>query len=447
MTARPEAIAVVLLAAGAGTRMRSARSKVLHEICGLPMLHYPLAAAEALEPARTLVVVGRDGEEVQERFAQRADFVLQAEQRGTGHAVLQARDALRDFSGAVLILYADTPVLRPESLRALREAKDRTGAPLAMLTADWPLPGRVVRGADGGVERIVEVTDATPEELSIVEGNTGVYLVEAELLWKMLGRLDDGNQQGELYLTDIVAHAVAEGHRVEAVHLEDPEEAMGVNTRQELAQAAAALRRRTAERLMAEGVTLVDPASTYLDANVEVGRDTVIQPGCVVTGDTRIGERVLLKAYSVIESSQVEDDAVVGPMAHLRPGTHLGSGARVGNFVEVKNSRLGAGVKADHLSYIGDADVGAGTSFGCGSITVNYDGVAKHRTRVGERVFVGCNANLIAPVQLEDDAFVAAGSTVTRDVPAGALAVERDRQRNVEGWRERRDKRKQEGQE
>jgi bifunctional UDP-N-acetylglucosamine pyrophosphorylase/glucosamine-1-phosphate N-acetyltransferase len=442
MTARSEQIAAVLLAAGAGTRMRSGRSKVLHEICGLPLLHYPLAAAEALEPARLLVVVGRDSEEVQQRFTERADFVLQAEQRGTGHAVLQARDALRDFTGAILILYADTPVLRPDSLRRLLDTRRRTGAPLVMLTADWPLPGRVVRGADGRVARIVEVTDATPEELSIVEGNTGVYLVEAELLWKLLARLDDANQQGELYLTDVVGHAVAEGHRVEAVRLEDAEEALGVNTRQELAQAAAALRWRTAERLMAEGVTLVDPDCTYLDAGVQVGRDTVIQPGCVITGDTRIGERVLLKAYSVIESSRVEDDAVVGPMAHLRPGTHLGRGARVGNFVEVKNSRLGEGVKADHLSYIGDADVGAGASFGCGSITVNYDGVEKHRTQLGERVFVGCNANLIAPVRLEDDAFVAAGSTVTRDVPAGALAVARDRQRNVEGWRKRRDERK-----
>jgi bifunctional UDP-N-acetylglucosamine pyrophosphorylase/glucosamine-1-phosphate N-acetyltransferase len=292
------------------------------------------------------------------------------------------------------------------------------------------------------VERVVEVTDATPEELEIQEGNTGVYLVDAEFLGKALAQLDDDNAQGELYVTDIVGNAVSQRRQVEALTLDDPDESLGVNTRAELAQAAAAVRRRILERLMADGVTIVDPEHTYVDVDVEVGCDTVIEPGCVLRGATRIGERVTINPHCVIESSVLEDDVTIGPSAHLRPGSRLGRGARVGNFVEVKNSTLGAGVKADHLTYIGDADVGDGASFGCGAITVNYDWDAKHRTKVGEGVSVGCNANLVAPVSLAKNSAVAAGTTVTRDVPPDALAVARDRQRNVEGWRKRRPRKK-----
>lgn len=435
-------LAVVILAAGQGTRMKSSRAKVLHDVAGRPMLHFPLSAAEALAPARLVVVVGRDADEVQKEFSGRASFVMQAEQRGTGHAALQARDALAGFGGDVLILYGDTPLLRAETLRRMQTHKAATGSDLVLLSALVPLPGRIVRDAAGRVARIVEVTDASSEELALPEGNTGTYLLGASLLWSALSKVDDRNQQGEIYLTDIVAHAVREGRRVEAVVLEDADESLGVNTRAELAQAAAVLRRRKAQELMAAGVTLVDPAATYLDVDVEVGPDTRIDPGCIVTGASRIGARVHLKAHSVVEASELGDDVVIGPMAHLRPGTCLARGVRIGNFVEVKNSVLGEGVKADHLSYIGDADVGAGASFGCGSITVNYDGISKHRTRVGEGVFIGCNSNLIAPVALERDAYVAAGSTVTQDVPEEALAVARTRQRNVEGWRRRRPKKR-----
>jgi len=297
---------------------------------------------------------------------------------------------------------------------------------------------RIVRDAAGRVTRIVETTDATPEELRIEEGNTGTYLVDADFLWKALDQVDDRNAQREIYLTDVVRIAVREGRPLDALPLADAEEALGINSRAELARAAAVMRRRIAERLMVDGVTLVDPEATYLDADVQVGRDTVIEPGCVISGATRIGERCRIKAHSVIESSELGDDVAVGPCAHLRPGTRLGGGTRIGNFVEVKNSRLGPGVKADHLSYIGDADVGAGASFGCGSVVVNYDGVEKHRTRVEERAFIGCNANLVAPVVIEENAFVAAGSTVTESVPKDALAVARARQRNVSGWRLRR---------
>ena len=250
--------------------------------------------------------------------------------------------------------------------------------------------------------------------------------------------MGDENAQGEIYLTSIVEILVQEGRRVEAVRLEDPEEALGVNTRAELAQAAAGLRRRVLNRLMAAGVTIVDPATTYVDVDVEIGRDTLIEPGCVIQGPTRIGQGVHLKPHCTVESSELGDEVVIGPNAHLRPDTSLGRGVRIGNFVEVKNSTLGDGVKADHLSYIGDADVGAGASFGCGSIVVNYDGVAKHRTTVGERAFIGCNANLVAPLVIEPDTFVAAGSTINQTVPRDALAVARARQRNVEGWVARR---------
>jgi bifunctional UDP-N-acetylglucosamine pyrophosphorylase/glucosamine-1-phosphate N-acetyltransferase len=429
---------VVVLAAGQGTRMKSSLAKVLHPIAGRPMLAYPLAVAEALAGEPPVVVIGRDAEKVERAFAGRARFVVQAERRGTGHAVQQAAPLLARFRGDVLVLYGDTPLLRVETVRAMLDHKARTRADLVMLTSSLPLPGIVVRDAAGRVERVVEAPDATPAELALDEFNTGVYLVASELLWKALDLLDDRNEQGELYLTDVVARAVAEGRRVEALRMEDPEEALGVNTRAELARAAAALRRRAAARLMDAGVTLVDPSSTWIDVDVEVGPDTLIEPGCVITGPTRIGTGVHLKPHCTIESSVLEDDVVVGPCAHLRPGSVLRRGVRIGNFVEVKNSVLGEGVKADHLSYIGDADVGPGASFGCGSITVNYDGIAKHRTQVGARAFIGCNANLIAPLVLEEDAFVAAGSTVTRRVPAGALAVARARQENLEGWVKRR---------
>jgi bifunctional UDP-N-acetylglucosamine pyrophosphorylase/glucosamine-1-phosphate N-acetyltransferase len=434
---QPE-LAALILAAGQGTRMKSGRAKVLHELAGQPMLHHPLAAVAELGAERVVVVVGRDADEVQATFAGRARFVVQEPQRGTGHAVLEARSALADFTGDVLILYGDTPLLRPETLRDMRELKARSGASLVLLSARTPLPGRVVRDAQGRVARIVEVTDASPEELAIEESNTGVYLVDAEILWKALAQVDDRNAQGEIYLTDVVEGVLSDGHRVEALPLDDPLEGLGVNTRVELAQAARGLRRRVAERLMDAGVTLIDPDQTWIDVDVEVGRDSVIEPGCVIQGATRIGERVRVRPHCTIEASEIEDDCQIGPCAHLRPGTHLGRGVRIGNFVEVKNSDLGEGVKADHLAYIGDADVGAGASFGCGSITVNYDWEGKHRTRVGAGANVGCNANLVAPVTIGEGAAIAAGSTVTKDVPDQALAVARGPQRNVEGWRQRR---------
>lgn len=437
-TNRSRPLCAIVLAAGKGTRMKSARAKVLHEIAGRPMLGHVLDAAEQIGADRLMVVVGRDADEVERQFAGRAEFVLQAEQNGTGHAVMQALPKLEGFDGDVLVLYADTPLLRAESLASMQRVREDTGADLVMLTSPEPLPGVVVRGADGRVERIVELVDATPEEATIREGNTGVYLLDAALLRDGLASLDTNNTQGELYLTGVVPFTVARGGRVEAIRLESADECLGVNTRAELAAAAAVVRRRKAEALMAEGVTIVDPANTYIDVDVSVGRDSLIEPGCVLQGACTIGEGVHLKPHCTIEESRIDDGAVIGPSAHLRPGTHLMEDVRIGNYVEVKNSVLGRGVKADHLSYIGDAEVGDGSSFGCGSITVNYDWETKHKTVVGRGSKIGCNANLIAPVTIGDGVAVAAGSTITADVPDDSLAVERAKQRNVAGWMERR---------
>ncbi len=439
MSSAERKLAILILAAGQGTRMKSRTAKVLHPIAGRPMLDYSLSVAESLEPDRVVVVVGRDAEAVRRCFDGRAEFVLQEQQRGTGHAVLSARDALAGFSGDVLICYGDTPLLSSGTLRTMAERRDDTGADLMMLTAEVDVPGIVVRGADGKVARVVEVPDATPDELAIVERNTGVYLLDSEWLWKTLSQVGDDNEQGEIYLTDIIELSVREGGRIEALQLEDPDEALGINTRAQLAEAAAVVRRRKLDQLMADGVSIVDPAATWVDVDVVVGCDTLIEPGCVIQGDSRIGDGVHLKPGCMIETGcEIADDVEMGPNAHLRPGTRLGKGVRIGNYVEVKNSVLGDGVKADHLTYIGDADVGAGASFGAGSIVVNYDGIAKHRSRIAEGVFVGCNSNLIAPLELERNSFVAAGSTISKSVPADALAVARAKQKNVEGWSARR---------
>jgi bifunctional UDP-N-acetylglucosamine pyrophosphorylase/glucosamine-1-phosphate N-acetyltransferase len=435
-------IAVIILAAGHGTRMKSRRPKVLHELCGRPMLGHVLAAAECLAPERLIVVVGPDADSVRELYAGRCEFVLQAEQRGTGHAALQAESKLADFEGDVLVLYADTPLLRGETLRDMQAVKQRRGVELLLLTAEAEsIPGRILRDPSGRLLGIVEVQDASPEQRTISERNTGVYLVDARLLREGLARLDDDNAQGELYLTDVVRDSVEAGRGVDAVLLEDADECLGINTRAELAAAISAMRARIASHWMAEGVTLLDPERTYIDVDVQIGMDTLIEPGCVIQGATVIGESCHLKAYTTIESSRIDDGAVVGPSSHLRAGTHLQAGVKIGNFVEIKNAVLGPGTKAAHLTYIGDADVGARVNFGCGSVVVNYDGIAKYRTSVGDDVFIGCNVNLLAPVRLEDHCFIAAGSTISREVPRDALAVARAKQRNVEGWVPRREAR------
>lgn len=426
---------MIVLAAGQGTRMKSRRAKVLHELCGVPMLGHVLRNARRLDPARLIVVVGRDADEVKERFEGEAEFVLQEEQNGTGHAVRVAMPTLGEVGGDVLVLYGDTPLLSPETLEQMAKTKRERGADLAVLTARTRnIPGRVARDEQGRVSRIIEAQDATPEELELEERNTGVYLFSADLLRDGLAALRPNNAQGELYITDIVGFAVSRGLRVEAVETPDPDECMGINNRVELADATAYMRRRIAREHMAEGVTFIDPDTVYIDADVTIGRDSIIEPGVVITGDSSLGEGCHVKAGCVIEESRLGNDVTIGPSAHLRPGSRLGEGVKIGNYVEIKNSTLGPGSKAAHLGYIGDADVGAGVNFSCGAIVVNYDGYKKTRSTIGDQAFIGCNANLVSPVTIEPHGFVAAGSTVTKDVPEDALALARTKQRNIEGW-------------
>ena len=332
--------------------------------------------------------------------------------------------------------------LAPDRLRAMLADKEHGEADLLILTAEAEtIPGRILRDAVGRVTRVVEKQDATRAEMAILERNTGVYLLGAQLLRSCLAKIDDSNAQGELYLTDVVGLAVASGKRVSAMQLEDANECLGINTREELADAVAVLRSRINSHWMDEGVTLVDPASTYIDTDVRIGRDTVIEPGCQILGGTVVGEGCHIKAYTVIESSRIGDDVSVGPSSHLRADTQLDQGVKIGNFVELKNAVLGEGTKAAHLTYIGDATVGERVNFGCGSVVVNYDGFAKHHTSVGDDVFIGCNVNLIAPVTVRNHSYVAAGSTINLEVPEQALAVARAKQRNIDGWVARREAR------
>ncbi|MCG3110677.1 MAG: bifunctional UDP-N-acetylglucosamine diphosphorylase/glucosamine-1-phosphate N-acetyltransferase GlmU [Candidatus Manganitrophus sp. SB1] len=445
--------AAIVLAAGQGKRMKSKRAKVLHPLAGVPMLFYVLDLVKRLEIQRTFVIIGHRAEQVSEAVSSSGvTCLLQDPPLGTGHAVLQAKKALEDFSGSVLILSGDTPLLRPETVQRLWEVHQKERATMTLLTTRLANPygyGRILRKKNGAIARIVEEKDATPAERSIQEINTGVYIIEAPFLFDGLGEVRPNNQQKEYYLTDLIGIAARRGERLAGAEA-DPDEVIGVNSRADLATAEGTLRKRIAARWMAEGVTILDPARVRIDASVEVGRDVVIHPGVALEGNTkigedcvlhacriessRLGERVVVKDYSVIEKSEIDADASIGPFAHLRPGTVLRKGAKVGNFVEIKKSELGEGSKANHLSYLGDAVVGKGVNIGAGTITCNYDGEKKYQTIIEDEVFIGSDTQLVAPVRVGAGALIAAGSTITRDVPPEALAISRVRQENKEGW-------------
>ncbi len=449
-------IAALLLAAGKGTRMKSDRIKVLHELAGRPMLAWPLAAAREAGADELVVVVGHQAEQVQEHLVALPGvrIALQEEQLGTGHAVSCALPELSAAAATVLILCGDTPLLTGATLQRLLAAHHAGGAAVTVLTARLNNPfgyGRIVRDAEGRVRRIVEQKDATPEEAAIPEVNSGIYCMELSFLKTHIGSLGSENAQNEYYLTDLVAIAVAEHQQCAAVVADDPREIMGVNDRQQLAYAGHLLRQRINNRLMRDGVTLVDPERTYIDAGVVIGPDTEIWPGCVLQGrtvigrgcllesnvqvcDCTVGDRSHLKSGSVLEGAVLHAGVAVGPMAHLRPGTVLHDEVKIGNFVETKKAVLGVGSKASHLTYLGDAEIGRDVNVGCGTITCNYDGVNKHRTVIGDRVFVGSDVQLVAPVTVGDGALIAAGTTVTRDVPPDSLAIARTPQVNKEGW-------------
>jgi bifunctional UDP-N-acetylglucosamine pyrophosphorylase/glucosamine-1-phosphate N-acetyltransferase len=448
------ALAAVILAAGQGTRMKSALPKVLHPVAGVPMLGHVVAAAREAGAAPVVAVIGHGADQVRAAFAAAGlDFALQAEQLGTGHALRCAAPVLAGFTGDLLLLCGDVPLLRSDTLFALLAHHRARQATVTVLTAELTNPhgyGRIIRGGDG-VERIVEEKDASAAERSVREINTGIYVFSAPRVFTLLETLGNDNAQGEYYLTDVLGAARAAGERVEAMTMACAEEAMGINDRVQLAQAGKAMRARINEAHMRAGVTLVDPAATYIEPEVVIGPDTVIHPGVHVRGATVIGsgceldpgviisnctlaDRVHVKAGSVLSEATVGADTDIGPMAHLRPGTVLAGENKIGNFVETKKAAIGRGSKASHLTYLGDAEIGAGVNVGCGTITCNYDGVNKHVTIIEDEVFVGSDVQFVAPVRIGKGSLIGAGSTITRDVPADALAITRAEQKTIEGW-------------
>ncbi len=443
---------IIILAAGKGTRMRSKRPKVLHPLAGKPLLAHVIETAQALDPQRIVVVYGHGGETVPRALSgYPVQWVEQSEQLGTGHAVETAMAAL-PTPGRVLVLYGDVPLIRHETLRDLLQGLDRT--PLALLTAHLDDPsgyGRIVRNEQGDILRIVEQKDASDAERRIEEINTGILAAQGQALQRWLARLDNDNAQGEYYLTDVIALAVAEGHRVassRAVHLW---EILGVNDKLQLAQLERRQQQNLAEALMRQGVSLADPARLDVRGRVETGRDVsidvnvVLEGHCILGEDVYIGPNCLLRdvhlaagvrieANSVLERCRVGRGCVIGPFARIRPDTELEDGARVGNFVEIKKSRIGRDSKINHLSYVGDSQVGQRVNIGAGTITCNYDGANKHRTVIGDDAFIGSDSQLVAPVEVGAGATIGAGSTITSDAPAGELTLSRSKQRTIPGW-------------
>lgn len=468
-------LGVVVMAAGRGTRMRSNQAKVLHRIAGRPMIRYALDVACRVAGHSVAVVVGHQAEQVRQAveaslLGQRAgaavQIVEQTQQLGTGHAVLQARPVFVSGKGkqpaAYLILNGDTPLLQEATVRDLLRVHRSSGATVTMLTALLDDPsgyGRVVRRSSGGahdrasadVLRIVEHRDATPAERAIREINVGTYVVDGGFLFAALDKVEPHNAQGEYYLTDIVDLAVKQGHRVSAMPLSDPDEGLGVNTRQQLAEAEGVIRRQIRTRWLEAGVTMVDPSSTWIEADVVIGKDTILHPNVTLEGRTVVGEdttvysgvritdctvghRVEILDHCVLRESQIDDEAHIGPFVHLRPGVRVRRKAKVGNFVEMKKTELGEEAKANHLSYLGDATIGRGVNIGAGTITCNYDGVHKHRTVIGDHVFIGSDTQLVAPVTIGAGTVIAAGTTVTQDVPSDSLVIARVQQVNRAGW-------------
>jgi bifunctional UDP-N-acetylglucosamine pyrophosphorylase/glucosamine-1-phosphate N-acetyltransferase len=452
--------AVVVLAAGQGTRMRSATPKVLHTLGGRSLLGHVLAAAEPLNAGATVVVVGAGRELVEEHLAAvlpAAVPVVQEEQRGSGHAAAVALDALPDLEGPVLLVNGDAPLLRADTVAALVGAHVAAGSLLTVLTAEVDDPtglGRIVRGPDGGVRAIVEERDATDEQRAIREINAGVYIGDAAAIRRALGRIDSDNDQGEQYFTDVLGLLVDEGAPVGGYVAGDPDDVLGCNDRAELAARRRTLNDRVLGDLMRSGVTVVDPLTTWVDVTVTVAADAVLQPGIQLLGATSVASRAVIGPDSTLVDTEVGEgaavvrshclgavigpEASVGPFSYLRPGTRLGRTSKVGAFVETKNVEVGEGSKVPHLSYVGDATIGRGANIGAATVFVNYDGVAKHHTTIGDEVRIGSDTMLVAPVTVGDGAYTAAGSVITADVPPGAMAVARAPQRNVGGWVRRR---------
>jgi bifunctional UDP-N-acetylglucosamine pyrophosphorylase / glucosamine-1-phosphate N-acetyltransferase len=448
---------IVVLAAGKGTRMKSELPKVLHHVGGAPIISYVLNVGFSLQPASATIVVGHMAESVREATATRwpsVKTVVQEPQLGTAHALMQTESVLKGQTGTLVLLYGDVPLLRPESVRTLLAHHQERRAVLTVLTASVKSPkgyGRIVRDGSGQIEAIVEERDATDAQRAITEINSGIYAFEVEPLFDALRQTGTRNAQGEHYLTDLVEIYRRQGRAVEALQIDDANELLGINSREELALMNTILRDQRNRQVMASGVTLVDPATTWIGPDVQIGQDTVIQPNVYLEGKTTIGrsceiqagsriidstlaDQVLVQNYTIIRNSTIASGAILGPFTHIRPDSLIGAGAHVGNFTELKKTKLGAGSKANHLAYLGDAVIGEKVNVGAGVITCNYDGVHKHQTVIEDGAFVGTDSQLVAPVRIGKDSYVAAGSSITEDVPAGALAISRGRQTNKDGW-------------
>ena len=434
-----DSLACLVLAAGKGTRMKSRLPKLLHTACGRPLLEWSLAAVEPLGAEPVVIVLPPDEPELDALVPPWAVRAVQTTARGTGDAVLAGRQALEGVTGDVLILNADHPLIEPGTLERLMAEHRSAGAAATLLTfertptigADF---GRIVRGPDGGVDAIVEARDATPKQLALDEVNAGYYAVRLDRLWSALERVTDRNDQGELYLTDIVAILRGDGERVHAYRHDDPLVAKGVNTRVDLAEADAELRARINRRHMLAGVTIVDPASTFIEPDVAIEPDAVVHPFTVLRGATTVASGAEIGPHVVAVDATIGPGALVGPFCYLRPGATLLEGAKAGTYVEIKNAVVGEGAKVPHLSYIGDAEIGAGSNIGAGAITANYDGTRKQRTTIGKDVHTSSHNVFVAPVTIGDGAWTAAGSVITDDIPPDALGVARAKQTNIEGY-------------
>ena len=432
--------------------MKSSTSKVLHEIFHKPLVYYPIEAARYAGAQEVCLVVGHKSEEVMKTFGDTVKYALQAERLGTGHAVMQAMDFIGD-DGEILVLYGDTPLITAQTIEkmlAFHRKKKNAVTVLSALVDDPTGYGRIVRDESKHFVKIVEQKDATDEEKRITEINGGMYVFEAKHLKSALSKITNNNKQQEYYLTDTIEILLQEGYNVDAIAIMNPDDILGVNSREQLAQATAIMKQRINRKHMDNGVTLIDPHHTYIDPEVEIGQDTVIEPGCIIEGNTSIGEnciigyntkirnctvgnRVAIESSMLIDS-QIDEGCHIGPFAYIRPNSHIGAKVKIGDFVEIKNATIGEGTKVSHLTYIGDADVGCDVNFGCGTVVVNYDGEKKHRTTIKDHAFIGCNTNLVSPVVIEENVYTAAGSTITQDVPKNSLAIARARQEIKPEW-------------
>ncbi|MEC1592342.1 bifunctional UDP-N-acetylglucosamine diphosphorylase/glucosamine-1-phosphate N-acetyltransferase GlmU [Bacillus spizizenii] len=443
----------VVLAAGQGTRMKSKLYKVLHPVCGKPMVEHVVDEALKLSLSKLVTIVGHGAEEVKKQLGDKSEYALQAEQLGTAHAVKQAQPFLADEKGVTIVICGDTPLLTAETMEQMLKEHTQREAKATILTAVAEDPtgyGRIIRGENGAVQKIVEHKDASEEERLVTEINTGTYCFDNEALFRAIDLVSNDNAQGEYYLPDVIEILKNEGETVAAYQTDNFQETLGVNDRVALSQAEQFMKGRINKRHMQNGVTLIDPMNTYISPDAVIGSDTVIYPGTVIKGEVQIGEDTIIGPHteimnssigsrtvikqSVVNHSKVGNDVNIGPFAHIRPDSVIGNEVKIGNFVEIKKTQFGDRSKASHLSYVGDAEVGTDVNLGCGSITVNYDGKNKYLTKIEDGAFIGCNSNLVAPVTVGEGAYVAAGSTVTEDVPGKALAIARARQVNKDDY-------------